>query len=170
MTLPTPDQLRDLSREELIALVGQQAEQIARLSEQVRQLTETVQRLQAENRRLKHPPTSSRNTSQPPRATGKRTPGRASGHGRRSAAPNRAMPKPSVPLSKVHAQFTNRITFKVTPPEAYENHLRDGKRVDVTFFMRDGQVGTAWSIVISILDGWANKPLDDSAMCPAGMV
>jgi FtsZ-binding cell division protein ZapB len=66
MTLPTPDKLRDLSREELIALVGQQAEQIARLTEQVRQLTETVQQLQAEIERLKHPPTSSRNSSQPP--------------------------------------------------------------------------------------------------------
>src|SRR5712692_4536508 len=59
MTLPTPDELRDLSRDELIAV-------ILVLMEQVRQLTETVEQLQAENARLKHPPTSSHNSSQPP--------------------------------------------------------------------------------------------------------
>ena len=61
MSLPTPDQLRDLSRDELIAV-------ILVLMEQVRQLTETVQQLQAEIERLKHPPAgaSSRNSSQPP--------------------------------------------------------------------------------------------------------
>ena len=59
MSLPTVEQLHGLGREELIVLVGQQAEQIARLTEQVRQL-------QAEIERLKHSPTSSRNSSQPP--------------------------------------------------------------------------------------------------------
>src|SRR3990172_13205533 len=59
MTLPTPEKLRDLSRDELTAL-------ILLLTEQVQQLTETVQQLQAEIERLKHPPTSSRNSSQPP--------------------------------------------------------------------------------------------------------
>jgi len=52
MTLPTVESLRDLSRDELIALVLQ-------LAEQVRQL-------QAEVERLKRPPTTSRNSSQPP--------------------------------------------------------------------------------------------------------
>src|SRR5450755_3298554 len=66
MSLPTVEQLHGLSREELLVLLGQQAEQIARLTEQVRQLTEMVQQLQAEIERLKHPPTSSRNSSQPP--------------------------------------------------------------------------------------------------------
>ena len=59
MTLPPPDKLRDLSRDELIAM-------ILLLTEQVKQLTETVQQLQAEIERLKHAPTSSRNSSQPP--------------------------------------------------------------------------------------------------------
>ena len=68
MPLPTVDQLQHLGREELIALLGQQAEQIVLWTEQVRQLTETVERLQAENERLKHPPAgaSSQNSSQPP--------------------------------------------------------------------------------------------------------
>jgi transposase len=52
MTLPTVENLRDLSRDELIALVLQ-------LAEQVRQL-------QAEVERLKRPPPTSRNSSQPP--------------------------------------------------------------------------------------------------------
>ena len=66
MSLPTVEQLHGLPREELIALLGQQAEQIARLTEEIQQLAETVQRLQAEVERLKHPPTSSHNSSQPP--------------------------------------------------------------------------------------------------------
>jgi len=59
MTLPTPEKLRDLSRDELIAM-------LVLLAEQVEQLTETVRQLQAEIERLKQPPTSSRNSSQPP--------------------------------------------------------------------------------------------------------
>jgi transposase len=59
MPLPTADQLQALSRDELIAV-------ILVLMEQVRQLTETVEQLRAENERLKHPPTSSQNSSQPP--------------------------------------------------------------------------------------------------------
>jgi len=66
MSLPTVEQLHGLPREELIALLGQQAEHIARLTEEIQQLAETVACLQAEVERLKHPPTSSRNSSQPP--------------------------------------------------------------------------------------------------------
>lgn len=52
MTLPTAESLRDLSRDELIALVLQMAERLAAL--------------EAEVERLKRPPTTSRNSSQPP--------------------------------------------------------------------------------------------------------
>ncbi len=52
MTLPTVESLRDLSRDELIALVLQ--------------LAERLERLEAEVERLKRPPTTSRNSSQPP--------------------------------------------------------------------------------------------------------
>jgi transposase len=51
-TVPIPEGVRDLSREELIELVLQQAE--------------TIRQLQAEVERLKRPPTTSRNSSQPP--------------------------------------------------------------------------------------------------------
>ena len=51
MPLPTPEQLQDLSRDELMAV-------ILVLMEQVRQLTETVEQLRAENKQLKQPPTS----------------------------------------------------------------------------------------------------------------
>src|SRR5258707_12236304 len=88
MTLPTPDELRDLSRDELIAV-------ILVLMEQVRQLPETVEQLQAENERLKPPPTSSHNSSQPPSRDWKADTRPASGYARSSAAPNRAMPKPN---------------------------------------------------------------------------
>ncbi len=66
MSIPTVEPLDGLPREELIALLVQRAEQIARLTEEIQQLAETVQRLQAEVERLKHPPTSSHNSSQPP--------------------------------------------------------------------------------------------------------
>jgi transposase len=52
MTLPTSDSLRDLSRDELVALVIQ--------------LAERLERQEAEVERLKRPPATSRNSSQPP--------------------------------------------------------------------------------------------------------
>ena len=52
MTLPSPDSLNNLTREELLRLVAQ--------------LIAEVQRLQTEVERLKKPPTTSRNSSQPP--------------------------------------------------------------------------------------------------------
>jgi len=52
MTTPIPDNLRDLTRDDLIELILQQAEDI--------------RRLQAEVAALKKPPTTSRNSSQPP--------------------------------------------------------------------------------------------------------
>lgn len=52
MTLPTAESLRDLSRDELIALVLK--------------LAERLERLEAEVERLKRPPPTSRNSSQPP--------------------------------------------------------------------------------------------------------
>src|SRR5258706_5427021 len=85
MPLPTPEQLQDLSRDELIAA-------ILVLMEQVRQLTETVEQLGAENERLKHPPTSSQNSSQPPSRDWKaNTPiGRRSRRKKRGAQPGHA--------------------------------------------------------------------------------
>ena len=52
MMRPTAESLRDLSRDELITLLLQWAERL--------------ERLEAEVERLKHPPTTSRNSSQPP--------------------------------------------------------------------------------------------------------
>ena len=52
MTLPTAESLRDPSRDELMALLLQ--------------LAERLERLEAEIERLKRPPTTSRNSSQPP--------------------------------------------------------------------------------------------------------
>jgi transposase len=57
-SMPTPENVRDLSREELIELVLQQAE--------------TIRQLHAELETLKKPPTTSRNSSQPPSRDWKR--------------------------------------------------------------------------------------------------
>jgi transposase len=65
MTLPSPESLNNLSREELLILVVQ--------------LVAEVQRLQAEVERLKKPPTTSHNSSQPPSHDQKRnSPGKFS--------------------------------------------------------------------------------------------
>jgi transposase len=81
MPLPTAEQLQDLSRDELIAVILVLMEQVRQLTETVEQLTGTVEQLRAENEQLKHPPTSSQNSSQPPSRdwkadtpTGRRTP------------------------------------------------------------------------------------------------
>jgi len=66
MPLPTAEQLQDLSRDELIAVILVLMEQVRQLTATVEQLTGTVEQLRAENERLQHPPTSSQNSSQPP--------------------------------------------------------------------------------------------------------
>ena len=76
MTTPIPENLRDLTREDLIELILQQAEDI--------------RRLQAEVAALKKPPTTSRNSSQPPSRDWKpNRPARKSGK-RRGAQPGHA--------------------------------------------------------------------------------
>lgn len=59
MTLPTNDQLDQISHAELLALVKA-------LIARVEQLEQENQRLREENERLKRPPANSRNSSQPP--------------------------------------------------------------------------------------------------------
>ncbi len=73
MTLPTPESLNQLSREELLGLVLQ--------------LIAEVQRLQADVDRLKQPPTTSQNSSQPPSRDQKRNLPTARTHRPRGARP-----------------------------------------------------------------------------------
>lgn len=76
MTLPSPESLNTLSRKELLALVLQ--------------LIAEVQRLQAEVERLKKPPTTSHNSSQPPSRDQKRNLSAHRAHGHRGARPGHA--------------------------------------------------------------------------------
>ena len=73
MTLPSAESLRDLSRDELIALVLQLAERLAQL--------------EAEVERLKRPPTTSRNSSQPPSRDQKANPPKSKRKYHRGAKP-----------------------------------------------------------------------------------
>jgi len=73
MTVPTPESLNHLSREELLALVLQ--------------LIAEVQRLQAEVAHLKQPPTTSQNSSQPPSRDQKRNLSAPRAHRPRGARP-----------------------------------------------------------------------------------
>jgi hypothetical protein len=81
MTLPSPESLNNLSREELLILVVQ--------------LVAEVQRLQAEVERLKKPPTTSHNSSQPPSHDQKRN-----SPGKFSSRPRGAKPGHAKSLSK----------------------------------------------------------------------
>jgi transposase len=65
MMLPTDDQLDQISHADLVALVKALIARVERLEEENRQL-------KAEIERLKHPPTNSRNSSQPPSRDQKR--------------------------------------------------------------------------------------------------
>ena len=83
MTLPPEDALRDLSRDDLIAL-------ILRLAADVQRLEAEVQRLQAEVDRLKKPPTTSQNSSQPPSRDWKQNASGRKRHRKTGAKPGHA--------------------------------------------------------------------------------
>jgi transposase len=83
MTLPPENTLRDLSREDLIAI-------ILRLAADVQRLEAEVQRLQAEVDRLKKPPTTSQHSSQPPSRDWKRNAAGRKHHRKTGAKPGHA--------------------------------------------------------------------------------
>lgn len=77
-------------------------------------------------------------------------------------------PGPTMRLTTVDMQFSYRTSFKVAPPEAYENLLLDAMIGDATLFMRADQIEEAWSIVTPILDGWADMSIEDEDIYPVG--
>ena len=83
MSLPSKDQLNELSKAELIELLSQVLDRVARL--------------EAEVERLKHPPANSRNSSQPPSHDQKVTLLQSRRRKRRGAKPGHAkMERPLV--------------------------------------------------------------------------
>ncbi len=78
------------------------------------------------------------------------------------------VPGPAMRLSTVDMQFSYLQAFKAQPPEAYENLLLDVMLGDPALFMRADQIEAAWAIITPVLDVWADLPLQDSELYPAG--
>ena len=65
-------------------------------------------------------------------------------------------PGPTMRLSTVETRFSYK-SFNEPAPEAYETLLLDVMRGDATLFMRSDQVERAWSVVMPILEYWAQQ-------------
>lgn len=66
MNIPSPDSLKDLTREELIGLNAQLIADLLALQEQLAEAHALIKQLRSELDELKRPPTNSGNSSQPP--------------------------------------------------------------------------------------------------------
>ncbi len=77
-------------------------------------------------------------------------------------------PGPHMHLSPVDMRFDYQKAFKAAAPEAYETLLLDVIRGDATLFMRADQVEAAWSVVMPVLDVWAETTPADFPNYRAG--
>ena len=67
-------------------------------------------------------------------------------------------PGQAIQLSNVRMNFYYKESFGATPSEAYETLLLDAMRGDSTLFNRNDEVEVAWSLVMPILERWAQLP------------
>jgi glucose-6-phosphate 1-dehydrogenase len=65
------------------------------------------------------------------------------------------VPGPAIKVRTVNMEFLYDTSFSGIPPEAYERLLLDAMMGDSTLFTRKDEVEAAWSLVSSILRGWA---------------
>jgi glucose-6-phosphate 1-dehydrogenase len=71
-------------------------------------------------------------------------------------------------LSPVDMHFMYQEAFEETPPEAYETLLLDIMEGDSTLFMRADQIEAAWSVLMPVLNAWAQMPPADFPNYQAG--
>jgi glucose-6-phosphate 1-dehydrogenase len=67
------------------------------------------------------------------------------------------VPGPKMILQPTDMEFYYRNVFDVEPPEAYERLILDAILGDSTLFIRQDEVETAWTVIDSVLDGWAKE-------------
>ncbi len=67
------------------------------------------------------------------------------------------VPGPKMILQPTDMEFYYRNVFDVEPPEAYERLILDAMSGDSTLFIRQDEVETAWTVIDSVLNGWANE-------------
>ena len=77
-------------------------------------------------------------------------------------------PGSSLKLVPVAMHFSYHETFKSKSPEAYETLLTDVMAGDATLFMRADQVEASWSVLMPILDAWAELQPGDFPNYAAG--
>lgn len=67
-------------------------------------------------------------------------------------------PGQAIQLSNVRMDFCYADSFGAAPGDAYETLLLDAMRGDATLFNRNDEVEVAWSLVMPILERWAQLP------------
>lgn len=67
------------------------------------------------------------------------------------------VPGPQIRVQTVNMEFLYGTSFADAPPEAYERLLLDAMIGDSTLFTRKDEVEAAWTLVTSILNGWARS-------------
>jgi glucose-6-phosphate 1-dehydrogenase len=78
------------------------------------------------------------------------------------------VPGPTVQIRSINLDFMYGPAFGVEQPEAYERLLLDCMLGDSTLFTRSDEVETAWSLLMPILNGWAETPSLDFPNYAAG--
>ena len=67
------------------------------------------------------------------------------------------IPGPKMILQPTDMEFYYSNVFDVEPPKAYERLILDAISGDSTLFIRQDEVETAWTLIDSVLDGWADE-------------
>ena len=81
---------------------------------------------------------------------------------------NGKVPGAAMEVRPVRMHFSYDAEFGAYTPEAYERLLLEAIAGDATLFIRRDEVETAWQIVDSIRNGWADKPLTNREFYAAG--
>jgi len=81
---------------------------------------------------------------------------------------NGKVPGVGLGVRPVRMNFSYNTEFGAYTPEAYERLLLEAIAGDATLFIRRDEVETAWGIVDSIRNTWADKPLTNREFYSAG--
>ena len=81
---------------------------------------------------------------------------------------NGKVPGVGLAVRPVRMNFSYNAEFGAYTPEAYERLLLEAIAGDATLFIRRDEVETAWQIVDSIRNYWADKPLTNREFYAAG--
>lgn len=78
------------------------------------------------------------------------------------------VPGPTFELRPVNMVFQYGSAFNVQLPEAYERLILDAMLGDRTLFIRKDEVEVAWSIIDSVVNGWADEHITSIPTYEAG--